>query len=169
MNGIATISTSAFAKVHRSRGVSLIEAMAVICLVLPFVLLLVDASVFYAGLTTNEKACREACRAASMGAPAAVRKGEPDRNAQAAIQPFVAKSFLINVSPDLKITENVRMPLPEPPFGGPVNGEVSVTTRTYITLPFTCHVLHHTPVTVVANRTFVYTWILPSDITNVKQ
>jgi hypothetical protein len=162
-------SRSTLAPTHRSHGASLAEALAVICLALPFVLLLLDSSVLLIGLTMNDAACREACRAASMGAPAAIRKGEPEKNAQAAIQSFMAKSFLIKLSPKLKISEDLRLPLPAPPFGGPVHGEVSVITSAYITLPFTCNVLHRSPITLVANRTFAYTWTLPSDVTTVKQ
>jgi len=148
------------------KGASLSEAIAAICILIPFLLIALDGAVFFAAITINDNACKEACRAASMGAPDAIKKGEPRRNALAVLQHVQPSTNLVQISPNLELTEKLQPPIPGPPFGGPVNGEVTVGTNAEVSLPFITKLLRRGPTIVNAKRTYAYTWVMPSEVAN---
>jgi hypothetical protein len=151
---------------HPTSGASLAEATAAICILIPFLLIALDGAVFFAAITMNDNACKEACRAASMGAPDAIKKGEPRKNALAALQQVQSSTNLVQISPKLEVTEKLQPPIPGTPFGGPVHGEVTVGTNAEVSLPFITKLLRRGPTTVSAKRTYAYTWVMPSDVAN---
>jgi hypothetical protein len=147
-------------------GASLAEAIGAICILLPFLLLALDGAVFFAAITINDNACKNACRAASMGAPDAVIKGEPRKNALAELHLSQPPSNLIQISPNIEVTENLQPPIPGSPFGGPVHGEVTVETKAEVSLPFITKLLRRGPTIVSARHTYAYTWLMPPEVAN---
>lgn len=147
----------------RSVGHSLVEALCMICLLVPLFLCTLDACIFVVALNMNDAVCRNAARAASMGFPNALRKGEPKRNALAAISKSDKGNQYFQLLPEILVSESIRQPLPYPPFGGPINGEVTVVTTAKVFLPVFGTVLRQGPVEMKARKTFAYSFVLPAE------
>ncbi len=139
------------------------ETLAMICVITPLCLLALDAGVLVSSIYINEQTCRNAARAASLGAPDAVRKGETLKNATAQISKRPEIFSLVQISPDVQVSESIRKPLPVAPFGGAVNGEVTIVTSAQIQLPFSGSILSQGPIVTHATKTFAFSWIMPSE------
>src|SRR5580658_7358796 len=70
-------------KVRKEKGSSLVETIAVIAILVPFLTAAATSvTLLLTAATFSDNLCREAARCASVGPPDAVRKGAPARSAQ---------------------------------------------------------------------------------------
>jgi hypothetical protein len=146
-------------KVRKNKGSSLVEATVVIAMLVPFltaaatsVTLLLTAAIL------NDNLCREAARCASIGPPNAVRKGAPQKSAQDLVASMSQANQYITISPKVQVSENLLEPIPQLPFGGPVDGSVTVTTTVNVQFPL----LPRLPqiLSWQSRSTVPYTWVM---------
>ena len=142
-------------------GQALLESMVVISGMIALVLVVIDAGIFFCGMQASYQSCVTACRAASIGPPGAMLAGEPKRSAELALASIATSDGPVRVLPTCIVTEVVRTPLPVAPFGGAVDGDVSVTASVDVSLPLTCNLLRRGPITISRTQTFPYSWVLP--------
>ncbi len=117
------------------------------------------------GVALNDSVCRDAARAASLGPPDAINSGEPQRRAEAVVQKANKTTGAIRLDPNVTIKETLTGALPQAPYGGPVNGDVAVTTKVAVYPPFLLAACLNSPggaVTFTARQTFNYTWSMAS-------
>lgn len=154
-----------------SRGQSLVELLAGLVVIIPVVLFLIDAGTLFLGATENNQVCRDSARAAASGEPGDVTTAGSDRDVPAGKQPFDRAASVIRrtckpggairMSPDPKVTETLRAPLPTQPFGGPVDGEVTVETTVTVYPPFLVStIVGPGGVSFKTSQTFPYTWVM---------
>src|SRR6185369_15349684 len=111
-----------------SSGVSQVELACGLIFIIPIVLTCFDIGTIIIGVNLNNTVCRDAARAASTGAPDAVDAGRPRARAEAVVKRVYKTEGAVRLRPVVECSETVREPLPKPPFGGPVDGEVTVKT-----------------------------------------
>ena len=147
-------------------GQSLVELGAGLLIVIPVILVGIDLATLYMGVNLNDTVCRDAARAASVGAPDAITSGEPLRRAQGVVSRANATAGAIRMDPSsVKVTESINS-LPKAPYGGPVNGQVTVTTSVNVYPPFLLSLMSQgQPQTFTTNKTFAYTWSMQSTAT----
>lgn len=140
------------------RGASIIELAAGLMIIVPVVLFCIDVATLFMGAQLNASACREAARAASNGPPSAVVAGEPQRRAETVVRRVFKTGGAVRLQPDIQCTETVRQ-LPDPNFGGPALGEVTVQTKVHVYPPFLIStVVGPGGVTLTSEHTFPITW-----------
>lgn len=155
----------------RSRnGQSLTELFAGLMVVIPVVLFCVDVGTLFLGVSVNSTACRDAARAASTGKPGVMSSGtrdlssgtQPYDRAIAVLKKGFKTSGAVQLSDDIKVTETLRSPVPTAPFGGPVDGEVTVLSKITVAPPFLISaVVGPGGVQFQTSQTFPYTYQLP--------
>lgn len=146
-------------KVRNNRGSSLVETTAVIAILIPFLTVVASSVALLLTATTfNDNLCREAARCASVGPPDAVREGAPAGTAQQVVASMSQANPFITISPKVLVSENIQEPIPHLPFGGPVDGSVTVTTTVNVQLPL----LSRLPRTFSwqSSSTVPYTWVM---------
>ena len=132
-------------------------------MVVPVVLLCVDIATVYMGVTLNDSVCRDAARAASLGAPDGVTPGEPLRRAEAVVKKANRTDGALRLDPKVLVAEKITAPLPQPPYGGPVKGEVTVTTKVHVFPPFLLSTFSSGQgLEFSTDQTFSYTWAMAS-------
>lgn len=145
------------------QGSSLIELAAGLLVVIPLLLYGIDAATLYMGSSMNADYCREACRAAANGPPdmyCANPDYTPKKRAIRVLKNRDNPKSIIRVSTMPVVNEQIFDPRPQAPFGGPVNGVVSVKTAVRIYPPFT---LPGFPAKLIleTQQTYPYTWVMP--------
>jgi Flp pilus assembly protein TadG len=143
------------------RGQSFVELTAGLLVVIPVILLCIDIATIYMGVELNSSVCRDAARAASLGAPDAINSGEPRRRAEGVVRKANKTAGAVRLDPNVQVTENVNSTnLPTAPFGGPVEGDVTVATSVDIYPPFllSCFTQQGGGLKFTTNQTFAYTW-----------
>lgn len=129
---------------RRSRGSSIIEMVAVVVMLVPFILALIDCGMIAIGVALNDSVCRDAARAAASGPPGDTTVGDnrnvgPGKNpydrALAVVKRIYDTKLPMKVRETIKTTESVRA-VPPPMVGGAVDGDVSVTTTIDVFPPF---------------------------------
>jgi hypothetical protein len=130
----------------------------------PLLLFMLNGLACLFAITFCDEAARQAARAASMGSPNAITKGEAEKNARLALASFSSRVGLIKISPAFVLSEHFKAPLPMQPFGGQVSGEVSVTTSCIVNLPFDCQIagLAMSKPSFSSTQTYPFTWRMPS-------
>jgi len=121
---------------RHQKGSSLVEVIVLMVLVLAVFSIASDLFWILIGFSTNNNLCARASRAASQGAPDRLKRGEPYRRVMSVISESQNSTGPLEMSRDVSISEQLKEPLPDPVFGGPVNGEVNVTTTMRIHPPF---------------------------------
>lgn len=145
----------------RTAGQSAIELIGGTIVIIPLVLFGIDCVTVYMGQNLNTQVCRDAARAASKGPPSAIFPNSPQQRAELVVRRSQKTEGAIRLSPNVIVTENVRPPLPVMPFGGSVDGEVTVETTVDVYPPFLLHgVVRNGAVTIKAKQTFPFTWVM---------
>lgn len=117
-------------------GQSFVEMAAGLMVVIPVLLLIIDCATLYMGSSLNDTVCRDAARAASLGAPDAIKSGEPKRRAEAVVQKANRTEGSIRLDKNVEVSESLEGELPKEPYGGPVKGQVTVATTVHVFPPF---------------------------------
>lgn len=148
----------------RERAQSMIELVVGLAILVPIVLILIDIGTLIIGSAMNSDICREAARAAANGAPDQVITGTPRARAEAVInRKKQMESGNVSLKTPIRMWEQLREPLPSAPFGGPVDGEVTVQTTATVRPPFLVRAIVPNGVDLVASQSYPYTWIMPPD------
>lgn len=150
----------------KSRGVSQVELACGLIFIIPVVLTCFDIGTLIVGVSLNNSVCRDAARAASTGAPDAIDHGRPQARAEAVVKRVYKTEGAVRLRPQVQFSETVREPKPKPPFGGPVDGEVTITTTVDIYPPFLVSaIVGAGGMPFSTSQTFPYTWVMPSTLT----
>jgi hypothetical protein len=151
-------------KTH-AKGSSLVELLSGLIIVVPIVLFLIDAATIYLGSTFNSSLCRDAARQASSGPPNAVQTNSPFDRASAVVSKSCQQAGAVRIQALTKadVQESVNS-VPQAPFGGAVDGTVTVTTTANIYPPFFLAKIigKGNAVAVKNTQTFPFTWVMPS-------
>ena len=148
-------------RLRRVSGSSAAELCAGLMLLVPIILVLFDLSVIVLGVQLNDATCREAARVAALGDPS-----NCSTRAQAVItranhqgSTMLSNFQLINCNSSVTSTDIKNMQ----PFGGPVSGTVSVTTRVDIR-PFVVHLVYtgSSPLHFQSVQTYPFTYTVPN-------
>ena len=148
----------------RRRAQSMIELIAGLIVLVPIVLILIDIGTLVIGSAMNSDICREAARAAAMGAPDELLPGTPRDRAEAVVnRKRQQTSGAVSIKSPIQMWEDLRDPLPQPPFGGPVDGEVTVQTTVTVRPPYLVGSIVPNGVDLTCRQSYPYTWIMPPD------
>lgn len=164
----------------RRQGQSLVELGAGLIIIIPVVLVCIDLATLYMGVNLNDTVCRDAARAASVGPPNGINLtaaqyppngialGEATRRVQGVISRANATTGAVQLDPSSVLVNENIVSLPTVPFGGPVNGQVTVTTSVKVWPPFLLSLMSQgQPQVFTTNKTFKYTWAMQSTTTLV--
>jgi len=128
---------------------------------IPLILVLFDLSVIVLGVQLNDATCREAARVAALGDPTSCTT-----RAQAVINrsnnqgsSMLSNFQLITCSSTVSAADIAAMQ----PYGGPVSGTVSVTTKVDIR-PFVVHLVYtgSSPLHFQSVQTYPFTYTVPN-------
>ena len=159
--------TSTIYVVRSKSGQSFTELATGLLVVIPIVLLCIDVATICMGVTLNDSVCRDAARAASLGAPNGITPGEPQRRAEGVVNKANKTTGAIRLDPAVTVTENI-VSLPLTNFGGPVKGEVTVFTTVHVFPPFLLSTFvgaMDKGIDFKTSQTFSYTWAKASTAT----
>jgi len=156
--------------IRTRRGQSLTELLAGLMVVIPVVLFCVDVGTLYLGVSVNSTACRDAARAASTGKPGVMTSGthtlnsgtQPYDRALAVLKKGFKTAGAVRLSDDITVTETLRSPIPSAPYGGPIDGEVTVLSKITVAPPFLISAVVGKGVEFQTSQTFPYTYQLPN-------
>lgn len=157
---------------HRKRvGQSIIELAVGLMALIPIVLVIFDLAVIVIGVQINDSTCREAARVAASGDPnqaydranAVVQRA----NARAAgmLSNFSLKKSDVTFAPSAP-NDPISQVTSLAPYGGPVQGTVSVRTTVQIR-PFVVQFAYNgqSPLTFQSSQTFPFTYVVPNTAT----
>lgn len=148
-------------RLRRNKAQSFMELVAGLAILIPIVLILIDIGTIMIGVNMNDSVCREAARAASIGPPDQIQSGEPKKRAELVVAKHIGAGA-VKMVPTVVMTESLNPPLPQAPYGGPVDGEVTIETTCNVFPPFLVSaVVGPGGVQFRARQTFPYTWIMP--------
>jgi hypothetical protein len=137
---------------------SLVEVLVGMALLIPLCLVGFDLIIVLAGYLVNASVCREAARAASIGAPNSIEKGGPQARALRAVKSAEIPRGIVRIV-KVDVNEQIKPSPDADVFGGLIDGQVSVCTRAVITPPFLLpSVLRRRTVEVMSSQTYPYTW-----------
>ena len=149
-----------------AKGQSFVELAAGLAVVIPVILLIIDCATIYMGVQLNDSVCRDAARAASIGAPDAITSGEPQRRAEGVVRKANKTAGAIRLDNAVQVSEQMSGDLPTPPYGGPVKGEVTVATTVHVFPPFLISLFTGpSGVDFRAQESMPYTWSMASTAT----
>jgi hypothetical protein len=130
--------------VRRGSGQSVVELVVALVVCIPILLCIVDLGFIAMGAAANDSVCREASEAAASGPPStnqapsqrqlSVGQSGYDR-AVSVIKVHQPTNVPAKVS-ERPVVGEVLIDVPPEDQGGPIDGEVSVTTTVVITPPF---------------------------------
>lgn len=143
------------------RGQSLVELTAGLFLVVPIVLVLFDLAVIVMGVQINDSTCREAARMASKGDPTSSnsRATAVINRANNQGSSMLSKFYLISCNNTVTAADVAALQ----PFGGPVNGTVTVITEVDIR-PFVVALVYQGggPMKFRSSQTYPVTYVVPN-------
>jgi Flp pilus assembly protein TadG len=152
------------AHVYSARGLSIIELTVAITLLVPVILICVDCATLFSAQTLNANVCRQAARAAAAGPPSKMTPNRPRLNAETVVQQNLASSGAIRMHKEVAIDESINR-LPVAPFGGSVDGTITVTTSVDVYSPFLVgRIVGKNPIVLVQSQTFPFTYVVPNTI-----
>ncbi len=129
-----------------------------LAIILPLCLIGFDLIIVVTGYLVNTSVCREAARAASIGAPNTIERGGPQRRANQSVQSAEMPRALITIV-KVNVQEQSKSAPDADVFGGVIDGQVTVRTTAKITPPFFLPaILGHKTIEVVSTQTFPFTW-----------
>ncbi|MBU6453024.1 MAG: hypothetical protein KGS72_14665 [Cyanobacteria bacterium REEB67] len=151
-------------RLRRVNGQSAAELCAGLMLLVPIILVLFDLSVIVLGVQLNDATCREAARVAALGDPTncSTRAQAVINRANKQGSSMLSNFQLITCTSSVTAADIAAMQ----PFGGPVSGTVSVTTRVDIR-PFVVHLVYtgSSPLHFQSVQTYPFTYTVPNSAT----
>jgi hypothetical protein len=152
-----------YKKPRSTDATSMIELMCGLIMVVPFILLFVDLTFVYEGVSQNIAVCREAARAAASGPPNALSPGAPKARVETILKPYCLQAGPLRFNPECSVTETISQSLPQPPLGGPVEGTVTVRTTVEIFMPFILKIFYSPGgMKFTATETLPYSYAMPA-------
>lgn len=145
---------------YSERGQVIIELLFGAAVLVPIALSIVDITFVISGYSLNASVCRQAVRVASMGPPDAIEHGTPYASMTAVINQAASTTGAIQIQRKFLMAEHMQLPLPTRPFGGPVNGDISLITTVLINPPITAAMFHTKPLAFTYKQTYPYTWTM---------
>src|SRR5271163_1996838 len=145
---------------QKSTGHSLVEMICAMVIVIPIFLICIDLYFVIMGYWWTMSSCRMAARAAAQGPPNAVLRDSPKQRALEFLNSSgdVDKSMIHLVGCD--VIDSVQS-MPDPTYGGAVNGTVSVDITVDVTPPFLLKmVAPGQKFTICASQSCPYTWVM---------
>jgi len=145
-------------------GQSATELCMGLIVLIPLILVLFDLSVIVLGVQLNDATCREAARVAALGDPTSCTT-----RAQAVINrannqgsSMLSNFQLISCNSTVSAADIAALQ----PYGGPVSGEVKVTTKVDIR-PFVVHLVYtgSSPLHFQSVQTYPFTYTVPNQAT----
>lgn len=128
----------------RARGQGIIELVAALVCITPFILLLIDCGMLAIGAGLNDQVCKDAARAAASGPPGEsivglnrpVGPGKiPHDRALSVIKRVYATNMPMKVRDTIVASESVRV-VPPSLVGGAIDGDITVQTTMDVYPPF---------------------------------
>lgn len=151
-------------KQHKIHGQSTIEVIAGILVLIPIALFAIDGVTLFMGASLNSQVCRDAARAAANGPPTVMSPTlTPRQRAEAVVRRTQKNEGAVRLQPDVVCRESVTR-VPTPPWGGIVEGTVTVTTAVDVYPPFLLKCTMPR-VTLRNEQTFPFTYVLASAYT----
>ena len=153
---------------NRKTGSSAVELCLALFIIVPLVVLAIDAGFLFFGCAFASTACREAARWASNGQPADVTQPHsglvasntgPYTRAVNALATFHTSKFAAFSS--MQVSETITDPVPTSPFGGMANGNVTVSMQATVAPPIPLPMIP-TYVQFPVQESFPYTWVMPA-------
>jgi hypothetical protein len=96
-----------------------------------------------------------------------ISPGTPQQRADAVVQRHGDLAGTFQFDPHCKIKEELALPLPQPPLGGAVFGQVTVETCVDVHFPFLLGAItRKRDFQLVASETFPYTYTVPSTLSS---
>jgi len=147
----------------RQTGQCFVELATGLIAIIPVILFSMDLYVLYMGASLNDTVCGAAARAASSGAPDAVNPGEPLRRAQGVAFKANHLAGAVEMHPqNVTVAENI-VSLPPGIYGGPVDGQITVTSSVKVYPPFLLSIMSGPQgLTFTTSKTMPYTWSMQS-------
>lgn len=140
------------------------ELLVGLIALIPVILILFDIGTLIIGSAFNSELCRDAARAAANGPPSAIANAEPKKRAETVVNRKRSQcAGNISINSPILVWETVRDPLPAKPFGGQVDGEVTVQTSVTVHPPFLVAAIVPNGVELKAKQTYPITWVMASD------
>jgi len=152
----------------RRKGASLVELGAGAIVLVPIFLYGLDYASIFLAQQFGTNVCRDAARAAAAGPPTmycingSSDAHRPRMRAKQVIDRSSNSASTIRVEPNFKFYEHLDPPLPQAPFGGPVNGWVRVRTTAGLNPPFQLP-MGPKYVAIDQELTFPITWVMSAD------
>ena len=147
------------AKLRKNQGSSLFEMTAVIAIIVPFLsVAATSVTLLLTAANLNDNLCRQAARCASIGPPDAVCKGAPAKSVGQLLASLSRENPFITISPKVFVSETVQQPIPRQPYGGPIDGSVTVITTVNVHLPLLSQLQQK--VSWQSRSTVPYTWVM---------
>lgn len=148
----------------RNRAQSITEVIVGLIVLVPVILILIDIGSLIIASAVNSDICRAAARAAANGAPDRIDAGRPKERALAVVNAKKNEARgNVSVNLPIQVWETVRDPLPAKPFGGAVDGEVTVETSITCRPPFLVGAVVPGGVEIKARQTYPFTWAMSPD------
>jgi len=155
------LKTSLKSNTSKVRGFGLVEVVAGLVCLLPLLLAFFDLGMIVLSVQINDSACREAARAAACGNPndARARAVQVINLANQRSGAYVSNLRLDSVTSTVSAAEVAALS----PYGGPVQG--SVTVRTFIDVhPYIIYWVYtgKPTLTFTSQQTFPYSYVVPN-------
>ena len=149
----AKISTRKF------RGISTVEMIAGLVVLIPIILTLFDLGCIISGVLVNDTVCRDIARAVSESDPASAKQ----RAEQLVVQANKKSGSVVSQYSLVGDPQNADLVVPAPEVGGLVKGTVTVRTRVEIRPPFLVGVVYGGQgLNFDSQQTFPYTFSMPA-------
>jgi hypothetical protein len=151
-------------KVHvmrfrKLKGHSFVEVLCALALFIPIFLALIDLYVLVFGYWWCISNCRLAARTAAQGPPAVIMREAPTQRAVAFLMASTAGTGNTIHLVSSEVTESIKS-LPDPVYGGAVNGTVTVDIVVDVIPPFLVKsFLPAHKYTIDVSETCPYTWV----------
>jgi hypothetical protein len=147
--------------IRKRQGQSIIELAVGLMALIPIVLVIFDLAVIVIGVQINDSTCREAARVAASGDPsdAQARAGAVVARANQRAQGMLSNFVLVNVNNTVTPAQMAALQ----PYGGPVQGTVTVQTEVDIR-PFVVQFAYSgkSPLTFRSQQSFPFTYVVPN-------
>lgn len=153
---------------YRSKhGQSAVELAAGIIVIIPIVLFGLDVACLFMGQSMNASICRDAARAAAAGPPSSISPQlTPKQRAEAVVRRTQKAEGAIRVNSEVQCSEAVTR-TPTMPFGGIVEGTVTVQTSVDVYPPFILkNIVNKGAVKLTTSQTFPFTFVMASAYNN---
>ena len=152
----------------------LLEAVVGLSLFILVLLFFLDLYGLFEGAAINDDIATDAAKAASNGPPGKLEAVQ-NRRVEESQAPYERAFAIVDsrqanlpntyeIVEPIQLTETIRSPVPSKPFGGPVNGTITVTTSIRIRPKFIFSLFKPDPIVFSAAKTFPYSWVMESEM-----